>query len=193
LAKQTIEKTKQAGGDYQGVGKNVYFRLIQQCYCYAPLMEQSIYQIEFKELRKAYREVKTFLERETAGEITSVKMDIEEDLHIAGDDTYELMDKFITVYGLEANGFDVTKHFLSEGEQFSSGIALLQLLSLPFLLGIWLLKLLTFGKVDYTKKAVLPEYNRETPGLTFGDLVTWYIVRKFSLRKDIRFVLKQGA
>ena len=156
-------------------------------------MEQSLYQIEFKELRKAYREVKTFLERETAGEITSVKMDIEEDLQIAGDDTYELMDKFITVYRLEANGFDVAKHFLSEGEQFGSGIALLQLLSLPFLLGIWLLKLLTLGKVDYTKKAFLPEYNRETSGLTFGDLVTWYVVGKFSLRKDIRFVLKHGA
>lgn len=156
-------------------------------------MEQSLYQIEFKELRKAYREVKAFLERETAGEITSVKMDIEEDLQIAGDDTYELMDKFITAYRLEANGFDITTHFLGEDEQFGSGIALLQLLSLPFLSGIWLLKILTFGKVDYTQKAVLPEYNRGTTGLTFGDLVTWYIVGKFSLRKDIRFVLKQGA
>jgi hypothetical protein len=156
-------------------------------------MEQSIYQIEFKELRNAYREVKDSLERETAGEITSVKKDIEVGLQIAGDDTYELMDKSITVYRLEANGFDINRHFLSEGEQFGSSIAILQLLSLPFLLGAWLLKLLTFSKVDYTKKVVLPEYGRQTTGLTFGDLVTWYIVGKFNLRKDVRFVLKQGA
>jgi len=156
-------------------------------------MEQSLQQIEFKELRKAYREVKEFLERETAGEISSVKKDIEVDLQIAGDDTYELMDKFINVYRLEAIGFDVTKHFLSEGEQFGSSIAILQLLSLPLVLIIWLLKLLTFGKVDYTKKVVLPELGRQTTGLTFGDLVTWYIVGKFTLRKDVRFVLKQGA
>lgn len=162
-------------------------------YCYAPLMEQSLYQIEFKGLRTAYREVKEFLERETAGKVTSVKWDIEVDLQIAGDDTYELMDKFITVYRLEANSFDVTKHFLSEGEQFGSDIAMLQLVSLPFVVIVWLLKILTFGKVDYTKKVVLPEFGRQTTGLTFGDLVTWYIVGKFSLRKDVRFVLKQCA
>ncbi|OLY91140.1 Protein of unknown function [Cnuella takakiae] len=156
-------------------------------------MKQSLFQIEFKELRKAYQEVKDFLERETAGEITSVKKDFEVDLQIAGDDTYELMDKFITVYRLEANGFDITKHFLSEGEQFSSSIAIAQLLSLPFVLIIWLLKILTFGKVDYTKTVVLPEFGRQTTGLTFGDLVTWYIVGKYRLRKDVRFVLKQGA
>jgi hypothetical protein len=153
-------------------------------------MEQSLYHISFKELRKAYQEIKAFLERESAGHISSIKMDIEEDLQIAVDDTYELMDRFITVYRLEANGFDITKHFLSEGEQFETGIAILRLISLPFLLAVWLLKIFTFGKVDYTKKVVLPEYNRKTAGLTFGDLVTWYIIGKFSLRKDVRFVLK---
>ncbi|RYE51332.1 MAG: DUF1493 family protein [Sphingobacteriales bacterium] len=157
---------------------------------YAPLMEQSSYHIEFKELRKAYREVKAFLEQETAGQISSVKMDIEEDLQIAGDDTYELLEKFITVYRLEASGFDVTQHFLSEGEQFNSGIALIQLISLPIVLFNWLLRLLTFGKFDYTKAVVLPDVNRKTIGLTFGDMVTWYVMGKYSLRKDIRFVLR---
>ncbi|WP_207496752.1 DUF1493 family protein [Aridibaculum aurantiacum] len=135
-------------------------------------MEQSIYQIEFKELRKAYQEVKLFLEQETAGEITSVKKDIEEDLQIAGDDTYELIEKFVTVYNLDASGFDVTQHFLSEGEQFNSSIALLQLISLPIVLFTWLLKVLTFGKVDYNKAVELPDIYRKTMGLTFGDMVT---------------------
>ena len=156
-------------------------------------MEQSFYHIEFKELRKAYREVKAFLEQETAGQISSVKMDIEDDLQIAGDDTYELMEKFITVYSLEASGFDVTQHFLSEGEQFNSGIALIQLISLPIVLFTWLLKLLTFGKIDYTKAVVLPDANRKTTGLTFGDMVTWYIMGKYSLRKDVRFVIRGSA
>lgn len=156
-------------------------------------MEQSLYPIKFKELRKAYREVKGFLEQETAGQISSVKIDIEDDLQIAGDDTYELMEKFITVYRLEANGFDVTQHFLSEGEQFNSGIAFLQVISLPIILFIWLLKVLTFGKVDCAKVVVMPDANRKTAGLTFGDMVTWYIMGKYSLRKDVRFVLRRGA
>jgi len=156
-------------------------------------MEQSFYHIDFKELRKAYQEVKAFLESETAGQISSVKMDIEDDLQIAGDDTYELMEKFINVYRLEASGFDVTQHFLSEGEQFNSGIALIRLISLPFVLFTWLLKVLTFGKVDYTKAVVLPDANRKTAGLRFGDMVTWYIMGKYSLRKDVRFVLRRGA
>ena len=120
-------------------------------------------------------------------------MDIEDDLQIAGDDTYELMEKFITVYRLEASGFDVAQHFLSEGEQFNSGIALIQLISLPIVFFTWLLKLLTFGKIDYTKAVVLPDANRKTAGLTFGDMVTWYIMGKYSLRKDVRFVLRRGA
>ena len=153
-------------------------------------MGQSSYHIEFKELRKAYREVKTFLEQETAGQISSVKMDIENDLQIAGDDTYELMEKFIAVYKLEASRFDITQHFLCEGEQFNSGIALIQLMSLPIVLFTWLLKLLTFGKIDYTKAVPLPDAYRKTAGLTFGDMVTWYIIGKFCLRRDVRFVLK---
>jgi len=156
-------------------------------------MEQSFYSIEFKELRRAYYEVKAFLEQESAGHISSVKMDIEDDLQIAGDDTYEIMEKFITVYGLDANGFDVTQHFLSEGEQFISGIVLTQLISLPFVSFTWLLKVLTFGKVDYTKTVIFPDAYRKTSGLTFGDLVTWYIIGKYSLRKDVRFVLRRGA
>lgn len=168
----------------------VYRQALIRC---ASFMEQSLYQIKFSELRKAYQEVKTFLEQETAGQISSVKIDIEDDLQIAGDDTYELIEKFISVYRLEASGFDATQHFLSEGEQFNSSIALLQLISLPIVLLNWLLKVATFGKVDYTKALVLPDADRKTAGLTFGDMVTWYIVGKYSLRKDVRFVLTRGA
>ena len=153
-------------------------------------MKKSSYSIEFKELRKAYQEVKLFLEQETDGKITSIRKDIEEDLQIAGGDTYELMEKFITVYQLDAQGFDVTKHFLSEGEQFTSGIIITQLLSLPIVIIFWLLKFLTFGKMDYTSAVALPESYRHTTGLTFGDLLTWYITGKYCLRKDVEFVLK---
>jgi hypothetical protein len=156
-------------------------------------MEQSLYHTNFKELRKAYREVKAFLEQETGGNISSEKTDIEDDLQIAGDDTYELMEKFIDVYRLDASRFDFTEHFLSEGEQFNSCTALLQLIGLPIVLFNWLLKVLTFGKVDYTKAVVLPGANRKTAGLTFGDMLTWYIIGEYSLRKDVRFVLRRAA
>jgi len=102
------------------------------------------------------------------------------------------MDKFITVYRLEASGFDVTEHFLSEGEQFNSSIAFVQIISLPFLFIAWIIKVLTYGKVDFTKVAVLPDPYRKTTGLTFGDLVTWYVTGKYCLRKEIRFVLERG-
>src|SRR5690606_4910829 len=99
--------------------------------------------------------------------ISSVIIDIKIDLQIAGDDTYELMERFITVYRLETNRIDATQHFLSEGEQYNSGIALIHLISLPIQLFTWLLKLLTFGKIDFTKAVVLPDANRKTAGLTF--------------------------
>lgn len=153
-------------------------------------MKKSSYGIKFKELRKAYQEVKLFLEQETDGKITSTKKDIEEDLQIAGGDTYELMEKFISVYQLDAQGFDVRKHFLNEGEQFTSGIVISQLLSLPLVIICWLLKVLTFDKMDYTSALALPKSYRQTTGLTFGDLITWYIIGKYCLRKDVQFILK---
>ncbi|WP_153797445.1 DUF1493 family protein [Foetidibacter luteolus] len=140
---------------------------------------------EFKTLRQAYIEVKSFVETEVGGEVFSLKTKIEDDLGCAGDDNYELLEKFVTKYKLDTTGFDYSKHFLWEGELFGSGVAFWMLLSLPIVLVHWLVKMLTFGKVDWTNKQLLPDWNRETMDMTFGDMLTWYLTGKYSLRKDV--------
>ena len=156
-------------------------------------MTPTVLHSEFKTLRQAYAEVKFFIEKEVGDEVSSLKTKIEEDLGCAGDDNYELLEKFVTRYKLDATGFDYSKHFLSEGELFGSGAAFWTLLSLPIVLGFWLIKILTFGKVDWTKKQLFPDWNRETIDITFGDMLTWYLTGKYSLRKDVVVRLRNAV
>jgi hypothetical protein len=155
-------------------------------------MNKPLYQVEFKDLRKAYIEVKAFLENQTLGKITSLKTKVEEGLRIGGDDTYELIEKFIEVYKLDATGFDIPKYFLSETELFNPVTSLAQILSLPFLILFFILKIISFGKLDFTQKNLFPQFGRETYDLTFGDMTTWYVTGRFNLRQDVRIVLKSN-
>jgi hypothetical protein len=111
-------------------------------------MTPTVLHSDFKTLRQAYTKVKSFIEEEVGDEVSSLKAKIEDDLGCAGDDNYELLEKFVTKYKLDATGFDYSKHFLSEGELFGSGAAFWTLLLLPIALVLWLIKMLTFGKVD---------------------------------------------
>jgi hypothetical protein len=153
-------------------------------------MQQTDIEIKFSQAKASYLEVKRFLEKETGGKITSIDRDIEEDLQIAGDDTYELMDKFIQKYNLGAEGFDAYEHFHCEGELFNSGI-IGQILSLPIVLVFFLIKLITFGRIDLTDWRPAPVSGREPKGMKFGDLVTWHLLGTFKLRSEVRFVLQK--
>lgn len=148
-------------------------------------MTPVVLQSDFKTLRQAYAEVKSFVEMETGDEALSLKTRIVDDLGCAGDDNYELLEKFVTKYKLDATGFDYSKHFLSEGELFGSNAVFLKLLSLPIILLLWFIKIITFGKVDMTKKQVFSNWSRKTMDMTFGDMLTWYLTGKYSLRKDV--------
>jgi hypothetical protein len=77
-------------------------------------MNEVIYQADFKTLKHAYLEVKTFLEQESSGPVSSLQTKIENDLGMAGDDNAELLEKFVEKYQLNIEGFDYSKHFLSE-------------------------------------------------------------------------------
>lgn len=145
---------------------------------------------DFKTLRHAYTEVKAFLEKELGTKVSCLKTKIDADLSCAGDDNLELLEKFIRKYNLDISGFDYSKHFLSEGELFGSGSAFLMLLSLPFTFLFWTIKTFTFGRVDLSKTQILPDRERQTLDMTFGDLLTWYLTGKYSLREEIRFKLK---
>jgi hypothetical protein len=160
---------------------------------YTAFMTHTVFHSDFKTLRQAYLEVKSFVEKEVGDEVSSLKTKLEDDLGCAGDDNYELLEKFVTKYKLDATGFDYSKHFLSEGELFGSRAAFWTLLSLPIVLVIWLIKMLTFGKVDWTKKQLLPDWNRETMDMTFGDMLTWYLTGEYKLRKEVVVQLRNAV
>jgi len=156
-------------------------------------MKDNNLHIDFATLRQAYSEVKTFIEKETNDKVDSLNTKIEDDLGYAGDDNWELLQKFVTTYKLDTTGFDYSKHFLSEGELFDSSAGFLTLLGFPIVMIAWTIKILSFGKIDWTKKQLFPDWHRQTLDLTFGDMLTWYLTGKYNLRKDIRFRLKNAA
>ena len=156
-------------------------------------MTHTVLHSDFKTLREAYLEVKFFVEKEIGDEVSSLKTKIEDDLGCAGDDNYELLEKFVTKYKLDTAGFDYSKHFLSEGELFVSGVALWTLLFLPILLLIWVIKIVTIGKMDWTKNRILTNWNRETMDMTFGDMLTWYLTRKYKLRNEMKVLMRNAV
>ena len=145
---------------------------------------ETIITSDYKSLKLAYVEVKAFIE-EVGTEVNSLQTKIDEDLGCAGDDNYELLEKFIERYNLDYAGFDYSTHFLSEGELFSSLNSLLTLIALPIAITFWLIKVITGGKVDFFKTTLLPNWQRPTLDLTFGDMLTWYLRGKYSLRSTL--------
>jgi hypothetical protein len=156
-------------------------------------MTPTVLHSDFRTLRQAYIEVKSFVEKVLGDEVSSLKTKLEDELGCAGDDNYELLERFVTKYKLDTTGFDYSKHFLSEGELFGSEAAFWTLLSLPIVVLLWLVKLLTFGKVDLTKEQLLPDWNRETMDMTFGDMLTWYLSGEYKLRKDVVVRLRNAV
>lgn len=154
-------------------------------------MQTTVICKDFKTLRWAYEEVKLFLEKETLDKVSSLKTKIDLDLGCSGDDNWELLEKFVQNYQLNTTGFDYSKHFLSEAELFGSGPALLTLLTLPALLVAWVIKVITLGKIDFTKFEFLNP-NRQTADLAFGDMLTWYLTGDYCLRTDVKFYLKKS-
>jgi hypothetical protein len=154
-------------------------------------MAKYIQHINFKGLRDAYIEVKTFIEIETGDDVFSLKTKIEEDLGCAGNDNYDLLKKFVEKYNLDYQGFDYSKHFLSEGELFGSFGSLLNLTILPLIGILWLIKIVSFRKLDLNEviDKVLGSVHRPTVDLTFGDMIAWYLTRKYCLRTDVKFEL----
>lgn len=146
---------------------------------------------DFKTLRAAYKEVKAFLESEMGTDVPSVDARIEQDLGCAGDDSYELVAKFIDRYQLDATGYDAEKHFLSEGEQFNAGVALLQLLSLPFIVLFKAVTLLSGGMIGLNDRSFFPDANRATLDMSFGDLLAWYLSGRYTLRQEVLIRVKE--
>lgn len=146
-------------------------------------MEKQDLVVSFSTLRKAYHEVKSFLEGEIEDKVKSLSTTIDNDLGCTGDDNYELLVKFVEKYNLNHEDFDYDVHFLSEGELFGSSTMFLYLLLSP----LYILKAISFGKVNLLPPAGY--WDRETNDLTFGDMITWYLAKDFKLRKDLNIKL----
>lgn len=137
--------------------------------------------LPFSQLRHAYNTVKQFIEDETGCEINSLQNKIEEHLGIAGDDTGELLGKFINHFGLSAEGFEFDKHFYSEGELFGSGPTLYNIVVFVIKVVLWIIETLSFKRLNFHSK---PQWytpvDREVSDLTFKQMLTWYIEKDFT-------------
>ncbi|WP_207534868.1 DUF1493 family protein [Desertivirga arenae] len=145
---------------------------------------------EFSSLRKAYIEVKTFIEAKVGADVESINTRNEEDLGWTGDDSYELIADFVAKYHLDVSGFDFSKHFLNEGELFQPLESLVLLFFAPIHLIVWLI---SFGQY----RPQIPHSDflaaRKTEDLTFGDMLAWYVKGgSFSTRDQVYVQLKKN-
>jgi Protein of unknown function (DUF1493) len=141
----------------------------------------------FKTLRNAYLEVQKFLEEETFTKVKSLDFKIEEHGRIAGDDIKEMMYKFSQKYNIDFQHFDFHKHFQSEGEIINPYILIFNLIHFSF----YKLKTLYYLILKHknTLKPYKSPYYREVLDLTFGDLVTCFIEKKFTYRNQLKYVI----
>jgi hypothetical protein len=137
-------------------------------------------ELPFTQLRQAYTTVKQFIEDETGCEIDSLHNTIEEHLGIAGDDTEELLGKFIKQFGLITEGFEFDKHFYSEGELFGSGPALYNIVVFVIKVVLWIVETLSFKRIQFHKPQWYRPVDREVSDLTFKQMLTWYLEKDFT-------------
>ena len=147
-------------------------------------MKKTTY-IQFKDIKIAYLEIKDFIEKETGDKVVSLNTRIDADLGCAGDDNYDLIDKFVTKYSLDYSEFNYSKHFLSETEVAPGPFFPLILI---ILIISFIIRVVTFGKVNLSELQLF-SFQRKTLDLTFGDMLTWYISGAYNLRGDVKYLL----
>ncbi|MDH2206547.1 MULTISPECIES: hypothetical protein [Empedobacter] len=156
--------------------------------------EKQILYIDFATLRQSYIEVKKFLEKASYEKVDNSNILIEQDLGFCGDDTYFLIEEFVEKYNLDFSKFNFSEHFLSEGESANGFQVLFNMVLLPLYFLFWLVKEFTFDLINLNKYLIkivkLFSINqRETLDMSFGDLLTSYLNKKYTLRSNVKFVL----
>ena len=156
--------------------------------------EKQILYIDFATLRQSYIEVKNFLEKTTKEKVENVDVLIEKDLFLSGLDNESLLIEFIEKYDIDFSKFDYSKHFLLEGELANSFQVLFNMVLLPLYFLFWLVKEFTFDLINLNKYLIkivkLFSINqRETLDMSFGDFLTSYVNKKYTLRSNLKFVL----
>ena len=139
--------------------------------------------VQFKELRKTYKEIKDYLENASGENVNGLNTKIAEDLGLWGDDNYYLLEEFVKKHNLNFDKFDYSKHFESEGELFNGSNALIGFLTLPFLIIARIIKWF-FPKVKTPFDSSFLPLKNERADLTFGDLIVSKLKGEFCLRKE---------
>ncbi len=148
-------------------------------------------EITFTQLRQAYIVVKKLLEDKSGDSVRSLKTKIVGDLSLYGDDNYELIEEFVDNYQLDYQNFEYGNYFLSEAELFGSGAVLKSFLYLILLIPGKIIELVSFQKVNLLNALFKPQ--REVKDLTFGDMITWYIEKRFVLRSELKYKLNNAC
>ncbi|WP_313303727.1 hypothetical protein [Empedobacter sp.] len=156
--------------------------------------KKQILHVDFATLRQSYIEVKNFLEKTTKEKVENVDVLIEKDLFLSGLDNESLLIAFIEKYDIDFSKFDYSKHFLSEGELANGFQVVLNIVFLPLYFLFWLIKEFTFDLIDLNKYLIkivklFSTNQRETRDMSFGDLLTSYVNKKYTLRNTTKFVL----
>lgn len=159
--------------------------------------EKQILHVDFATLRQSYIEVKNFLEKTTKEKVENVDVLIEKDLFLSGLDNESLLIAFIEKYDIDFSKFDYSKHFLSEGELANGFQVVLNIVFLPLYFLFWLIKEFTFDLIDLNKYLIkivklFSTNQRETRDMSFGDLLTSYLNKKYTLRSNVKFVLQDS-
>lgn len=150
--------------------------------------------IDFFTLREAYLEVKGFIETETYEKVHSLKLKLVENLGVAGDDNFDLLEKFVTKYKLDTKGFYYQEHFHTEYELFGSEQAFYNLIKVLMYALLTFLNILTFGKVKVNLiKLNMLDVQRQVTDMTVGDMVTWYLEKEYKTRQGIKYMLKNNT
>ena len=157
--------------------------------------EKQILYIDFATLRQSYIEVKNFLEKTTKEKVENVDVLIEKDLFLSGLDNESLLIEFIEKYDIDFSKFDFSEHFLEELELFNRFQVVLNMFFLPLYFLFWLVKEFTFDLINLNKYLIkivklFSTNQRETLDMSFGDLLTSYLNKKYTLRDSTVFVLK---
>ena len=157
--------------------------------------EKQILHIDFATLRQSYIEIKNFLEKKSYKKVGNVNVQIEKDLFLSGLDNESLLIEFIEKYDIDFSKFDYSKHFLSEGELVNVFQVFFNMVFLPLYFLFWLVKEFTFDLINLNKYLIkivklFSTNQRETFDMSFGDLLTSYLNKKYTLRDSTVFVLK---
>lgn len=153
-------------------------------------------QISYSELAAWHRSISTFIANHSWEDYIQPSSRLSEDLHLDGEDTYELLEKFSRKYNVDFNEFNGEEFILPESScnpfTFIFLLLFLVIVSLKYLL---LALSFLVAKRYYHRIAAFDTarfFNsfskRNLKDLTVGDLITSAVIGKFTERKTVRFI-----